>query len=626
MNKSNTPTTAIITTPFAPSEGPSIQMGLLKSCLQEAGFLSDDFYFNIQFFHELKKNGCHNIYNSTLPALVSEWLFSPVPFSQKKGIFNFEAYSRLEAFASATGITMDKLFQIKEEIVPRFIGKVVDENDWTKYSAACFTLSYAQINASFAVARRIKEVNPHIKTIFGGAFSQIHDESCPEFMRVFDFIDYFVLGDAEPVITPLIKSIIEDVPVPDLPGIFYRNNREIKTTGGVSFLQDMNKSPAPDYAAYFKLYRSLEYGQRFHHRRYMPIEMSRGCIWGQHKPCTFCAFYPCRDYRPKSPEKIESEINKQIDTNNSGSIYIVDAAVTPEMIENVFPVLSKSGRKIDIPFLELRANVKEKHIKMMKSAGVNLIQPGIECLDNGLLKKINKGVTLFSNLLFLKWCRKYDIRVSYNIILGIPDATMEELQGQLDVIKLIPHLDPPYPMPLSLVRFSDYYLSPERHNLKNLQPDRFYRHIYPKEIDIEKIAFEYTADYITDTPHLLYIYRRSMQCIARWRKMWSGIGEIPFLTLKEERDRNGDLNKIIITDGRKSPRKPMEYVFEGMKAEIYILCMNRPRNPSSIKRRLPEKYGEVSEDEIKSVLDEFGEEGLTVTRSGLSLALAVDCL
>jgi len=626
MHKAPTPTTALITTPFAPAEGPSIQLGILKSRLEEAGILSDDFYFNIKFFHELKKIGCHDIYNSTLPALVSEWFFSNVPFSRERGIFNLEAYSRLESFAFASGITMDKLFRIREEIIPRFIDSIIDEHDWENYSTVCFTLSYAQLNASFRLAKKIKEVNPCIKTVFGGAFSQIHDESCPEFMRVFDFIDYFILGDGEPVISDLLESIAGNKPVPNLPGIFYRENGKIKTTGGVSFLNDMNKSPIPDYTSYFNLYRSMGYSERIHHRQYMPIEMSRGCIWGQHKPCTFCAFYPCRDYRPKSPEKIENEINNQIETNKSKSIYIVDAAVTPKIIENVFPKLSSAGKKINIPFLEIRADVKEKHVKIMKSAGVTLIQPGIECLDNGLLKKINKGVTLFSNLLFLKWCRKYDIRVSYNIILGIPDATAEELQSQLNVMKLIPHLDPPFPMPLSIVRFSDYYIHPQKHNLKNIQPDRFYRHIYPKEININKVAFEYSADYTADTSNLLHLYRESSRYIAIWRKMWTDPGEIPFLTLKEEKDNTGGLNKITISDGRKSPRNPVEYVFEGMKAWVYLLCMNRPRNPFSIKRRLPEKYGNVSEDEIRYILDDFEEKKLIIKRSGLYISIAVDCL
>jgi len=574
---------ALATMPFAPAEGPSIQLGILKSCLTKAGFEADDFYFNIDFFRLMKKHDCHNIYNSTLPALVSEWFFSPVPFKRKTGLLQMEAMNRLQAFSRTMNISLDAIFRIKEEFAPGFIDRMAGEIDWSQYFAVCFTLSYAQINASFALARKIKEKNPGIKTVFGGAFSQIHEESCLEFMRVFNFIDYFVLGDAEPVVGALMKGIAEGSEISKLPGIFYRSNDKIQYTGGLSVQEDMNRAPFPDYSGYFKLYRSLDYSERIHFRRYMPMEMARGCTWGQHRPCTFCAFYPCGGYRPKSPETIEEEIRRQIKANGARAIYIVDAAVSRKIIEEAFPRIRDIGKNINIPFIEVRTNMKEDHVRLLKEAGVTLVQPGIEALDDGILKKMNKGVTLFSNLLFMKWCSKYGIRISYNIIMGVPNATPEDISNQSEVIQLIHHLDPPFFMPLSLVRFSDYYRNPDKYPIKNMRPDSFYRHIYPPDLDIEKVAFDYVADYTIDISAIVLPYQDTLRQIQKWRMKWNSFNP-PFLTIKKKEDH------IIISDGRETPLKPVKHTYNGVKAEIYMTCMNRPGNPKSIKRALSGTY------------------------------------
>ncbi len=616
-NPSHSPVAALITMPFAPAEGPSIQLGVLKSCLADAGLESDEFFFNIHFLKRMRDAGCHHLYNSTLPSMVSEWFFSTVPFSRRKDFFNMGAFARLEGFAASVGITIEKLFDIREKTAPRFVDEVLKGTDWGRYSAVCFTMSYAQINASFALAKKIKEKYPHVKTVFGGAFSQIHEESCPEYMKVFDFIDFFILGDAEPVIAPLVESIVKNESPPQLPGIFYREAGEVRYSGGVSIAENIDKLPIPDYRGFFAYYKSLDYSLRSGLRRYMPIEMSRGCPWGQHKPCTFCAFYPCGGYKPKSPEVIEREVRHQVEANGSRSLYIVDAAVMPATIEKAFPLISSVAKGMSIPFLEVRTNLKEEHVRIMKEAGVTLVQPGIEALDDGILKKMNKGVPLFSNLLFLKWCKKYGIGVSYNIILGIPDATAEDLISQMEVISLLHHLDPPFSMPLSVVRLSDYYRNTEKYPLKNLKPDDFYRYIYPRGMDINKVAFEYSVEFTMDTTHLVPLYQQTMAAVEKWRNKWS-MGKQPFLRMRE----SGGM--IIISDGRETPKSPVEHKLEVLKAEVCRLCMNRPRNVESIVRRLPSDYEGAKKEEIEDILKELQEKSLTITRNGLWLMLAVE--
>lgn len=602
----NIPAAALITMPFSPLEGPSIQLGILKACLKDQTITkedgssltikADDFYFNVDFFLEMKKNRYSALYNSTLPSLVSEWFFSPVPFPKKKSFLDINAFNRLEQFASASGTTLDKLLLLKEKIIPDFLDKIVDDIFWGQYSLLCFTLSYAQINASFELAKRVKKLFPHIKTLFGGAFSQVNEDSIQEFMKNYDFIDYFILGDAEPVFASLVKEILQnkEPSYMQLPGVFFRKEGKPCFTQKVSLLENLNESPVPDYSGYFKKYKELSSFNRIGLKRNIPVEMSRGCIWGQHSPCTFCAFYPCGTFRVKSADCICSEISRQYDDTGSASVYIVDAAVTASMIEDIFPRLQKIpdlGGKISIPFMEVRTTLKQEHVKLLKEAGVKLIQPGIESLESRLLKRLNKGVDLFSNLLFMKFCRQQGIRLSYNIILGIPDAQEDELENQLHIIERLFHLDPPYPMPLSIVKYSKYFKTPEKYNITHIQPDSFYNYIYPKEMDINKTAFEYQGALIKNNNHS-HIYQKTISTINQWRKSWTE-GKLPFLELKNKE------GGIIINDGRKTPFKPAVYEFDGLKGEVYKLCMNKPRNPLSIAKKLLSMQAEAVNGKIK---------------------------
>ncbi|MFP4497770.1 MAG: RiPP maturation radical SAM C-methyltransferase [Vulcanimicrobiota bacterium] len=603
-------TFALINMPFAPADAPSIQLGLLKSLLINEGLPAEDFYFNVDFYNNLQEYGYSKIYKSTLPSLLSEWFFSPVPFNEKEIIAGME-YGKLQGFASDSNLTVPDLVKIKEELAPTFVNDIAAKYNWESYSFALFTLSYAQINSSFALAKKIKEINPNIKTIFGGAFSQIHEHSIKEFMNYYSFIDYFVLGEAEPVLTRLIKAP-NTTEFEKLPGIFFRNNNTIIHIGGISSLKNMDAAVIPNYDTYFQKLKDLSPAERFHLKKTIPVEFARGCIWGQKNPCTFCAFYPCGGYRRKSPDKILKEMNLQMRNYRSGSFYVMDAAVPSEMIADTFSRFQGLYRKPLISFVETRTDLDEEEIALLKQGGVKMVQPGIECLEPGLLKKINKGVSLYDNLNYLKNCRKYEIGVSYNIILGLPDASTAELENQLRILKAVTHLAPPFPMPLSLVRFSEYYRNPEKFGLSNFKPEPFYKYIHPQEIDLQQVAFEFTAN-LPDSPYRDSIYRKTIGHIKQWQYVWASPQTRPYLEMKVSP------LSLTVTDGRNNPGKPAEFKLKGIKREIYLESSSRPRNIDYYLKTIDS----ATEEELTEVLNWFTENNLMLENHGLYYALAV---
>ena len=70
--------------------------------------------------------------------------------------------------------------------------------------------------------------------------------------------------------------------------------------------------PIPDYDDYFEelqgsLYRAAILPG-------LPVEMSRGCWWGQKSHCTFCGLNGGgMNYRSKAPEQVLEEIDALVD-------------------------------------------------------------------------------------------------------------------------------------------------------------------------------------------------------------------------------------------------------------------------------------------------------------------------
>lgn len=73
---------------------------------------------------------------------------------------------------------------------------------------ACSSI-YAQLSASLAICRRVKEMRPDIRTVIGGF---IHAERGTRILRNYSSVDYVSLGEGD-------ESIAEENPVYEMPGM-----------------------------------------------------------------------------------------------------------------------------------------------------------------------------------------------------------------------------------------------------------------------------------------------------------------------------------------------------------------------------------------------------------------------
>ncbi len=123
-------------------------------------------------------------------------------------------------------------------------------------------------------------------------------------------------------------------------------------------------------------------------------------------------------------------------------------------------------------FFEVKTNLQREQLAMLAKGGLTRVQPGIESLSTALLTKLRKGSPAIENVHFMKGCLYYGIKISWNLLCGIPGETSNDFDKQLDLFKEIPHLKPPSGLtPIWLERYSHMFNKPGEFDLHDVRSE-----------------------------------------------------------------------------------------------------------------------------------------------------------
>ena len=605
-------TVALVNMPFAPATRPSIQIGILAALLADAGIVAREHHAAVDFYDRLRRAGALSQYTAQSPSMVGEWYFSERPLDLSNDVW---AADRLRRHARGVGFPFSRMLAVRDEVVPAFLDDTARAVAATSPRVACFTLSYAQLNASFALAARLKRLIPDLVTVFGGAGSQVHEDACREYMGAFSAIDVMVLGEAEPVLVDLLRGILESgKPSRELPDLLLREAGQVVRTPSPTSPRPLDTSPTPRYEGWFELRGRMPMETRRDLEPVLLMELGRGCTWGDEMTCSFCAFTFHGRYRAKSRERVLKEVRELTGRHGRKTIYLVDDIVTNSQISDLLPAMRQAVPGLLVHFMEMRTATTRRHVQTLAESGVCLVQPGTECFDDGLLRRIQKGTTTFHNVQFLKWAREAGVRVSHNILLAIPRSTRDEVERQLAVIRLLVHLDPPFSFPLQLVRFSPYHADPEKHGLQPLHPDPFYGYIFPEGVDAAKVAYELVEEEGFD-PHA-DLHEETMRAVLAWQERWSRL-PLPFLVLEATGEG------AVVVDGR-GTGSPVVHALGAREAAVHASICDCPQSPSGVVRALREAWPDLDEGGAAAVLADLAARGLVLNLRGRWLSLATE--
>ena len=323
------------------------------------------------------------------------------------------------------------LFSSKKEIstITSLIRDQIDQyilqNNLHETPLAGFTLKTEQWLMNFYLIQRLKELNSEIKIVIGG----IPDEDGGRvFMKMIPLADFAIWGEGEYPLFYLIEALERDKELKNVPNLIYRNNdRILSTEMSREPHSDLNSYPFADHSDYFTTLRKFFPGQM---KVLIPIWGSRSCPWNK---CKFCVLNEGYLYRQRSPENIVEEIEVQSGKYGIRTFIFVDSDIAgnKKRFKKLLKLLLQSSEKKGIPY-ELYAELSPIFIDPETAPYMELIslkhpQIGAEALTDSLLEKMQKRHKFAHNIQALKLGDQYNLRVSSNIITGIPTETREDV-------------------------------------------------------------------------------------------------------------------------------------------------------------------------------------------------------
>jgi len=477
--------------PVAAIERPTIALGTLKAILERAGHKSSVAYANLWYTEHVGLDRIQMIESTRPQDGLGDWLFAAAAFP------DFDAddagYVRMildhhPSLTTHPSFNVDALFTLKRQSAAFLENAAARILEQRPKIVGC-TSMFQQHVASLALLRRLRELDPGIVTIMGGA-------NCETVMgrtthQHFPWVDYVVSGEGDELVVDLIEGALKygrHLPPEHAPfGVFVPCHRSEgypagKGGGGLAraIVDDIRVVPTPDYSDYFSELGRFLYSSDV--LPGLPIETSRGCWWGAKSHCTFCGLNgSSMNFRAKPAEQALNDVETLVARHGIRRIQAVDNILDNAYVAELLPALEKRKQPLSV-FYEVKANLKRHQIEALAKAGVRMVQPGIESLDSRVLKLMRKGTSAWQNLLLLKWARQYGLGLAWTIIVGFPDEDDSWHGETARLLPLLHHLQPGGLTRLRYDRYSPYFRDQARWNLQ-LRAGSVYRHLYPLVAD-----------------------------------------------------------------------------------------------------------------------------------------------
>jgi ribosomal peptide maturation radical SAM protein 1 len=507
---------ALVNMPFAALNLPSIGLTQLRSVLNskfkahvavEIHYLNQDFaqYFGVDFYKSITGSLEHH------GSGFGDWVFRPAAFPDLPD--NAEQYfRRYYPHHNDQTKALKSLVREKQQCMDQFLDSMIAKYGLDQANVVGFTSMFAQNVACFAMARKIKERNPEVITVIGGA--NCESPMGQEIIKFVNQLDFVFSGPGLISFPRFIQNCLDDESDKnrDIKGVFARpRSPKVRTLtvlneneGHPQTLGEelgLDETVLLDYDSFLTTLAT-----NFPRNEVEPIllfETSRGCWWGEKAHCTFCGLNgQTMSYRAMATEKALEQFESIFTYSSRATRFnSVDNILPKSYLSDVFP-------KLLVPldaslFYEVKADLSESDMAVLSTARVKKIQPGIESLASSTLKLMKKGTTVFVNLRLLKNCLIYGIEPEWNLLIGFPGEGEDVYKAYVRDLRLLMHLPPPHGVfPVRFDRFSPYFMQAQHYEL-DLRPMDFYDLTYPfgKE-SLANLAYYFmdhnlTAEYFT---------------------------------------------------------------------------------------------------------------------------------
>lgn len=340
------------------------------------------------------------------------------------GLASIATYLREYAGFSDTRI-IDAAFEDPLEVVRRWKPDVV--------GISAMTGTYGD---SIRTARRIKEMLD-IPVLVGG----VHISTLPTSLS--DVFELGVVGEGEQTMLELVQLYLKEGGFPkgslmDVPGLVFRKDGSIVSTGARKLIAPLDNIPIPDRGFINKEYRKprLAFWGGEYYLKMDFIMTARGCPY----KCTFCStskFW--QTFRLHSPKRVFDEIKMLVDDYGIDFIVIMDDLFTYNKgrIKEIKRLLEEEGLLDRIKVsCNARVNIIDDELcGLLKGLKVNNINFGFESGSDRILRSLKKeGVTVERTKNAVRTCIKHNLHVGGSFILGSPGEAIEDMEKTVDLM------------------------------------------------------------------------------------------------------------------------------------------------------------------------------------------------
>ncbi|HXL89351.1 MAG TPA: RiPP maturation radical SAM C-methyltransferase [Streptosporangiaceae bacterium] len=506
------PDVCLVSMPYAMLRRPSMALGLLQGILHRDGIPTVAAHANIWFAEKVGPARYDLTSRAPTTYLMGEWTFAAAAFPGSPN--RDERYLSMLSEESGKGgryaaarQALAKEARWLRAAATRFVDEAAQRVLATGARVVGCTSTFEQHVASLALLRRIRELDPGVITMLGGA-------NCETVMgeathRCFPWVDYVVSGEADGLITDLCRLALtagRDASATELPaGVLGPCHRAGEPSAlspanlRRALFRDLDSLPTPEFDDYFTAL--AESSLRTFGAPGLPLETSRGCWWGEKHHCTFCGLNgSSMAYRSKSPERVLTEIRQLEDRYGISDFEVVDNILDMRYFKTLLPELAADGRRRRL-FYEVKANLTRQQLELMAHAGICWVQPGIESLHSAVLGLMDKGVQGWRNIQLLKWSGELGIRLTWSVLWGFPDERDEYYQQMARWLPLLEHLQAP--VAITRLRYDRYSVYEERARRGGmiLFPIAAMSYVYPlPDRDLSQLTYFFTTD--PDPDHL----------------------------------------------------------------------------------------------------------------------------
>jgi anaerobic magnesium-protoporphyrin IX monomethyl ester cyclase len=295
-----------------------------------------------------------------------------------------------------------------------------------------------QRHLAVEAARRVKAIDPGIKTLIGGP----HASARPaDFLETGHF-DLAVVGEGEGVILDILRHYQGRASLRDIPGLAWVEEGQLRSNPPRR-IEDLDKLPFPAYhlvdlERYFDLSirgigtRPADPFER--PRRDISIITSRGCPFD----CIFCSIHGSmgKRWRANSPEYVLRHVEYLVRTYRVELFHFEDDNLTfnRRRLQDILGGLVPLPLEWDMPN-GIRADTLDREtLALMKRAHVKEIRIAIESGSQRVLDQvIHKHLDLARAIQVCRECHSLGIPLSSFYVIGLPGETRREMDATLDL-------------------------------------------------------------------------------------------------------------------------------------------------------------------------------------------------